>query len=84
MKVAGPFDFAQGKLSARLSLSTEKIMATIAMSSDQDAVLAEIHIAAPPERVFQAISRPESAQKLVGPKGRLSPYRRTIRPPPGR
>jgi uncharacterized protein YndB with AHSA1/START domain len=34
-------------------------MATAAVTPDNDAVLAEVFIAAPPERVFQAISDPQ-------------------------
>jgi uncharacterized protein YndB with AHSA1/START domain len=34
-------------------------MATVAVTPDQDAVVAEIFIAAPPERVFQAITDPD-------------------------
>ena len=32
-------------------------MATIIVTPDQDAVVSEIEIAAPPERVFKALSR---------------------------
>jgi len=34
-------------------------LATTAISSDQDVIITEIEIAAPPERVFQAITDPE-------------------------
>jgi len=34
-------------------------MATAAVTPDNDAVLAEVFIAAPPERVFQAITDPK-------------------------
>jgi hypothetical protein len=36
----------------------ENIMATAVVTADQNAVIAEIFIAAPPARVFQAISDP--------------------------
>ncbi|HTS37940.1 MAG TPA: SRPBCC domain-containing protein [Candidatus Solibacter sp.] len=44
-------------------------MATSTITPDQDTVLAEIFIAAPPERVFQAISDPEQLSKWWGQKG---------------
>ena len=44
-------------------------MATVAVTPDQDAVLAEIHIAAPPERVFQAIADPNQLKNWWGQKG---------------
>lgn len=34
-------------------------MATVSITPDQDAVVSEIHIAAPPERVFQALVDPK-------------------------
>jgi|GEM_PF-1591048 uncharacterized protein YndB with AHSA1/START domain len=43
-------------------------MATISISPDQDTVLAEIHIAAPPERVFQAITDPRQMLLWWGQK----------------
>lgn len=49
-------------------------MATLAISPAQDAVLAEIHIAAPPERVFEAIADPNQVKQWWGQKGR---YRHT-------
>jgi len=49
-------------------------MTNIAMSPDRDAVLAEIHIAAPPEKVFQAISDPNQLKNWWGQKGN---YRHT-------
>jgi uncharacterized protein YndB with AHSA1/START domain len=33
-------------------------MATIFVTPDQDAICSEIHIAAPPERIFQALTDP--------------------------
>jgi uncharacterized protein YndB with AHSA1/START domain len=44
-------------------------MATIAISHDQDAIQAEIHIAAPPERVFQALTDPRQLMQWWGQKG---------------
>ena len=49
-------------------------MASLTMSLDQDAVLAEIHIAAPQKQVFQAIADPNQVKKWWGQKGR---YRHT-------
>ena len=43
-------------------------MATIAVTPDQDVVIAEIHIAAPPERVFQAITDPRQMPQWWGQK----------------
>jgi uncharacterized protein YndB with AHSA1/START domain len=44
-------------------------MATATVTPDQDAVLAEIFIAAPPERVFQAITDPKQTSQWWGQKG---------------
>jgi uncharacterized protein YndB with AHSA1/START domain len=44
-------------------------MATAIVTPDQDAVVAEIFIAAPPERVFQAISDPNQTAQWWGQKG---------------
>ena len=44
-------------------------MATSTISADQNVVLAEIFIAAPPERVFQAISDPEQLSRWWGQNG---------------
>ncbi|MBZ5706445.1 MAG: hypothetical protein LAN63_13930 [Acidobacteriia bacterium] len=38
-------------------------MATISVTPNQDAVVAEIFIVAPPERVFQAITDPKQAHR---------------------
>jgi len=43
-------------------------MATVAITPDQDAVEAEIFIAAPPERVFQAITDPAQLPRWWGQK----------------
>jgi uncharacterized protein YndB with AHSA1/START domain len=44
-------------------------MASIALSPDQDAIHAEMYIAAPPERVFAAISDPQQVPLWWGQKG---------------
>jgi len=44
-------------------------MATATITPDQETVLAEIFIAAPPERVFQAISDPEQLSRWWGQNG---------------
>jgi len=44
-------------------------MATATLTPDQDAVIAEVFIAAPPERVFQAISDPEQLSRWWGQNG---------------
>jgi len=44
-------------------------MATFAISPDQDAVLVELHIAAPPERVFEAITDPRQMLQWWGQNG---------------
>jgi uncharacterized protein YndB with AHSA1/START domain len=46
----------------------EAPMATIAITPDQDAVTAEIFIAAPPQRVFQAITDPAQLPRWWGQK----------------
>jgi uncharacterized protein YndB with AHSA1/START domain len=44
-------------------------MATVAITPDQDTVVAEIFIAAPPERVFQAITDPKQMPQWWGQQG---------------
>jgi uncharacterized protein YndB with AHSA1/START domain len=44
-------------------------MTTIAISPNQDAIQAEVHIAAPPERVFQALTDPRQLLQWWGQKG---------------
>jgi uncharacterized protein YndB with AHSA1/START domain len=53
-------------------------MATAAVTPDQDAIVAELFIAAPPERVFKAITDP-SQTAMVGTKGHVSNYERALR-----
>lgn len=57
-------------------------MATATITPDQDTVLAEIFIAAPPERVFAAISDPSQTAKWWGAKGlyRLAETTADVRP----
>ena len=44
-------------------------MATATLTPDKDAVTVELFIAAPPQRVFQAISDPQQTSKWWGQKG---------------
>ena len=44
-------------------------MATTAVTPDQDTIVAEIFIAAPPQRVFEAIADPEQRRQWWGQKG---------------
>lgn len=44
-------------------------MATVAITPDHDVVVAEIQIAAPPDRVFQAITDPRQMLQWWGQKG---------------
>ncbi len=57
-------------------------MAIAAITPDQDAVLAEIFIAAPPERVFQAITDPKQPPRWWGQKGmyRTTEWHADLRP----
>lgn len=41
-------------------------METVSVSSDQDVVVAEVHVAAPPERVFAAITDPRQLAQWWG------------------
>ena len=47
-------------------------MATATITPDQNAVIAEVFIAAPPARVFQAIRRSQPTPAVVGPGGYVS------------
>jgi uncharacterized protein YndB with AHSA1/START domain len=57
-------------------------MATSTITPDQDAVVAEIFIAAPPERVFQAISDPNQMPQWWGQQGmyRVTECKADLRP----
>ena len=44
-------------------------MATVAITPDQDAVVAEIFVAAPPARVFEAITDPKQVPQWWGQQG---------------
>jgi len=57
-------------------------VATVAISPEQDAVVAEIFIAAPPERVFQAITDPQQMPKWWGQQGlyRVTEWKADLRP----
>ncbi len=57
-------------------------MATATVTPDQETVLAEIFIAAPPERVFQAISDPEQLSRWWGQNGlyRITERSADVRP----
>jgi len=57
-------------------------MATIALTPQQDAITAEIFIAAPPERVFQAITDPAQTPKWWGQQGmyRVTEWQADLRP----
>lgn len=57
-------------------------MATISVTPEQDALVAEIFIAAPPERVFQAITDPKQAPQWWGQQGmyRINEWNADLRP----
>jgi len=57
-------------------------MATATVTPDQDIVLAEIFIAAPPERVFQAVTDPNQMPKWWGQEGmyRITECKADLRP----
>jgi len=48
-------------------------MATITVTPDQDVIVAEIFIAAPPQRVFEALTDPRQRQQWWGQKGLYTP-----------
>ena len=58
-------------------------MATATVTPDQETVLAEIFIAAPPERVFQAITDPEQLSRWWGQTGLYRITERTADLRPG-
>jgi uncharacterized protein YndB with AHSA1/START domain len=57
-------------------------MATSAVTPDNDAVVAEVFIAAPPERVFQAITDPNQMPLWWGQQGlyRVTQWKADLRP----
>ena len=57
-------------------------MATAAVSPDNNAVLAEVFIAAPPEQVFQAITDPQQMPLWWGQQGlyRVTEWKADLRP----
>jgi uncharacterized protein YndB with AHSA1/START domain len=57
-------------------------MATAVLTPDNDAVLAEVFIAAPPERVFQAITDPTQMPLWWGRQGlyRITEWKADVRP----
>ena len=58
-------------------------MATATITPDQNAVIAEIFIAAPPTRVFQAISDPAQLPKWWGQSGLYHVVKSTMDVRPG-
>src|SRR6201997_5243973 len=57
-------------------------MANIAITPDQDTIEAEIFIAAPPERVFQALTDPSQMPQWWGQQGlyRITEWKADLRP----
>jgi uncharacterized protein YndB with AHSA1/START domain len=57
-------------------------MATSKVTPDTDAIATEIHIAAPPERVFQALVGPNQVLKWWGQQGvyRSTEFHSDLRP----
>jgi len=57
-------------------------MATIAITPDQDAVIGEVFIAAPPARVFQALTDPNQVPRWWGQQGmyRITEWKGDVRP----
>jgi uncharacterized protein YndB with AHSA1/START domain len=53
----------------RPSLHQIIFMATSKVSPDQDSIHVEVHIAAPPERVFQAVTDPRQLMQWWGQRG---------------
>ena len=58
-------------------------MATATITPNQDAVHAEIFIAAPPERVFAALTEPDQVARWWGQTGMYRITERTYDPRPG-
>jgi uncharacterized protein YndB with AHSA1/START domain len=57
-------------------------MSTVSVSPDQDVIVAEIQIAAPPDRVFQAITDPQQVPQWWGQQGmyRVTSWDADLRP----
>jgi uncharacterized protein YndB with AHSA1/START domain len=57
-------------------------MATVAVTPDQNVIVAEIFIAAPPARVFEAITDPHQTPKWWGQEGvyRITDCKADLRP----
>ncbi len=57
-------------------------MATTAITPDQDAVIGEVFIAAPPARVFQALTDPNQVPRWWGQQGmyRITEWKGDVRP----
>ena len=57
-------------------------MATATISHDQDTIQSEVHIAAPPDRVFQALTDPRQLVQWWGQKGMYHPtgWKGDVRP----
>ena len=57
-------------------------MATAAITPDQDAIIGEVFVAAPPARVFQALTDPEQVPRWWGQQGmyRVTEWKGDVRP----
>jgi uncharacterized protein YndB with AHSA1/START domain len=57
-------------------------MATVAITPELDAVLGEVFIAAPPARVFEAITDPAQVPRWWGQQGmyRVTQWKADVRP----
>src|SRR5207244_1304791 len=62
--------------------SVRILMATVAISPDQDTIFAEIFIAAPPARVFEAITNPKQMPLWWGQQDihRITAWKADLRP----
>ena len=57
-------------------------MASMALTRDGDAIISEVHIAAPPERIFQALVEPQQVPQWWGQVGiyRCTQFEADLRP----
>ena len=57
-------------------------MSSAQITTDQDSIVTEIEVAAPPERVFQALTDPKQAPQWWGQKGmyRITEWKGDVRP----